>query len=284
MYWTISGYVKPSENKESEVRAYLTKIMNHVEVKEDDRIEFDFDGKESWQFRDLVVNKLAPDVEEGQMTAHDSDLVNPPTRYYFQNGQVHSEIACELVDYFPGSEEEFAKLLPHEVVSAVLRLYGKQELRVETPAGPIMAKVMPDDEYPGIIVMNEKEPGQPAAILEYSPTADGDTKSCMQLRVYDEVNPDDEPVAIYQMSRDLRTKETNDTQQGWINDGKIERLWDGMTDIPFDEDEDGDLCISQDYGPFFKGDSREYIWYWFDKKHSKGIHYLLYEREDKNVR
>ena len=86
------------------------------------------------------------------------------------------------------------------------------------------------------------------------------------------------------MSKDLRTKETNDTQQGWINDGKIERLWDGMTDIPFDEDEDGDLCISQDYGPFFKGDSREYIWYWFDKKHSKGIHYLLYEREDKNVR
>ena len=88
-----------------------------------------------------------------------------------------------------------------------------------------------------------------------------------------------EPVAIYQMSRDLRTKEKSNTQQGWINDGKIERLWDGMTDIPFDEDEDGDLYISRDYGPFHKGESREYIWHWFDEKHSKGIHYLLYERE-----
>lgn len=283
MYWTISGNIKPSEGKEDEVREYLTKIMDHVEAN-DDRIAFDFDGKESWQFRDLVVNKLAPDVEEGQMTAHDSDLVNPPTRYYFQNGQVHSETALDIGDYFPGSEEEFAKMLPDKVVNAVLRIYGKQELRVQTPAGPIMAKVMPDDEYPGIIVMNEKEPGQPAAVLEYSPTAAGDTKSCMQLRVYDETNPDDEPVAIYQMSRDLRTKEKSDTQQGWINDGKIERLWDGMTDIPFDEDEDGDLYISRDYGPFHKGESREHIWHWFNEKHSKGIHYLLYEREDKNVR
>lgn len=276
MYWTISGNIKPSEDKEEKVREYLTKVMNRVD-KDNDRIEFEFFGKESWQFIDLVVNTLTPDVEEGQLTTSDSDLVNVPTRYYFHNGQVHSVSAFDLGGYFPGSEEEFAKLLPDEVVNAVLRIYGKQELRVETPAGPIMAKVMPDDEYPGIIVMNEKEPGQPAAILEYSPTAFGDTKSCMQLRVHDETNPDDEPVAIYQMSRDLRTKETSDTQQGQMDDASIEQLWDGMTDIPFDEDEDGDLYISQDYGPFRKGDSREYIWHWFDQKHSKGVHYLLYE-------
>lgn len=277
MYWTISGYVKPSEDKEEKVREYLTKIMNYVEAN-DDRIEFYYDyGNESWQFIDLVVNRLTPDVEEGCLTVDVLGSRGNTTRYYFQNGQVHSQTACDLGNYFPGSEEEFARHLPHEVVSAVLRIYGKQELRVETPAGPIMAKVMPDDEYPGIIVMNEKEPGQPAAILEYNPTADDNTKSCMELRVHDETNPDDEPVAIYQMSRDLRTKETSDTQQGWINDGKIERLWDGMTDILFNEDKDGNLYLSRDYGPFYKGDSREYIWHWFDEKHSKGIHYLLYE-------
>lgn len=61
-------------------------------------------------------------------------------------------------------------------------------------------------------------------------------------------------------------------------DKKLEKLWDEMTDIPFDEDEDGDLYLSRDYGPFYKGDSREEIWHWFDHRHSKGIHYLLYER------
>lgn len=277
MYWTISGNIKPSEGKEEKVREYLTKVMKYVEVNED-RIEFYFnDGNKSWQFIDLIVNRLTPDVEEGCLTVDVKSPRNLTTRYYFQNGQVHPETACEIGDYFPGSEEEFAKLLPDEVVNAVLRIYGKQELRVETPAGQIVAKVMPDDEYPGIIVMNEKEPGQPAAILEYSPTAFGDTKSCMQLRVHDEANPDDEPVAIYQMSKDLRMKETSDTQQGQMDDASIEQLWDGMTDIPFDENEDGDLYILQDYGPFNKGDSREYIWHWFDKKHSKGVHYLLYE-------
>ena len=82
--------------------------------------------------------------------------------------------------------------------------YGLSELKVDTPAGPIVAKVMPDKEYPGIIVENEEGDGQPAAILEYSPTAFGNTKSCMQLQVYDVRDPDDDPVAIFQMSKDIR--------------------------------------------------------------------------------
>ena len=119
-----------------------------------------------------------------------------------------------VLEYYPSEIEKFVETLPQDVIDAVVKMHAgtkpaakEQELRVQTPAGPIVAKVMPDDEYPGIIVMNEKEPGQPAAILEYSPTAAGNTKNCMQLRVYDETNPDDEPVAIYQMSEDIRTKE-----------------------------------------------------------------------------
>lgn len=84
------------------------------------------------------------------------------------------------------------------------------ELHVPTPAGPILAKVLPDSEYPGILVCNDSPgEGQPGAILEYSPTAEGDKKSLMQLRVYGREHPDDDPVAIYEMSADMRKEKTD---------------------------------------------------------------------------
>lgn len=61
-------------------------------------------------------------------------------------------------------------------------------------------------------------------------------------------------------------------------DRELEKLWDEMIDVPFDEDENGDMYLSRDYGPFHKDDCREEIWHWFDERHSRGVHYLLYER------
>lgn len=60
-----------------------------------------------------------------------------------------------------------------------------------------------------------------------------------------------------------------------MSDSELKKLWDGMEDIPFDEDKDGDLILACDYGPFEKGESRDVIWHWFDEHHSKGICALL---------
>ncbi len=61
------------------------------------------------------------------------------------------------------------------------------------------------------------------------------------------------------------------------NDGELENLWDSLSDVPFDEDADGDLILAEDWEMFFKGETREEILHWFDEQHSKGVAWLLYE-------
>lgn len=78
-----------------------------------------------------------------------------------------------------------------------------KEFRVQTPAGPILVKEIPEPEYPGVVVMNEKEPGQPAVVFEFSPTACGDTRSCMEALVYPMEDPCDDPI-IHIMGPDIR--------------------------------------------------------------------------------
>lgn len=58
-------------------------------------------------------------------------------------------------------------------------------------------------------------------------------------------------------------------------DTDLEELWDGLEDVPMDPETE---CIEQDYKVFPAGTSKEAIWQYFDKRHSKGVHYLLYER------
>jgi hypothetical protein len=66
---------------------------------------------------------------------------------------------------------------------------------------------------------------------------------------------------------------------------QIEKVWDEMTDVPFDENEKSDdgcyLVLGEDYSVWKKGTTRDDIWRWFDKHHSKGVYYLLYERKIK---
>lgn len=64
-------------------------------------------------------------------------------------------------------------------------------------------------------------------------------------------------------------------------DHLLEKIWNGLEDIPFYE-RDGEQYIEEDYLDFEEGTSREDIWHWFDERHSKGVHFLLYEYETNN--
>lgn len=66
---------------------------------------------------------------------------------------------------------------------------------VMTPKGRITAKIMPDEEYPGILLEYDSGDGRPGALLEYNPTREE-----IQLRIYGKDEPDGDPVAVYGMS------------------------------------------------------------------------------------
>lgn len=60
-----------------------------------------------------------------------------------------------------------------------------------------------------------------------------------------------------------------------IKDKEIEELWGKLSNIPIDENED----IEEEFLHFPVGTNREDIWHWFDKQHSKGVAYLIYDFE-----
>ena len=60
-------------------------------------------------------------------------------------------------------------------------------------------------------------------------------------------------------------------------DREMEMLWDEFADVPFDEDEDGRLVLSAQWQGLPAGTEREEIWGWFDKRHSRGIGWLMNE-------
>ncbi|MCK9471679.1 MAG: hypothetical protein M0Q88_08005 [Bacilli bacterium] len=59
-------------------------------------------------------------------------------------------------------------------------------------------------------------------------------------------------------------------------DEAVESIWDRLTDILFDENENKELILSDKWHIWDKGTSRNDIWGWFNRNHSKGIRYLLY--------
>lgn len=58
-------------------------------------------------------------------------------------------------------------------------------------------------------------------------------------------------------------------------DEQLEFFWDQFADIPMDPETER---MEEDFLCFPIGTHREEIWHWFDKRHSKGVYYLLYER------
>lgn len=56
-------------------------------------------------------------------------------------------------------------------------------------------------------------------------------------------------------------------------DEYLEELWAELEDVPMDLETER---IEQEFFGWPTGTKREEIWHWFDKRHSKGIAYLLY--------
>lgn len=57
-------------------------------------------------------------------------------------------------------------------------------------------------------------------------------------------------------------------------DRKIEAIWELFEDVPMNPETE---CIEKAFWCFPAGTDRYTIWHWFDDRHSKGVHYLLYE-------
>lgn len=74
---------------------------------------------------------------------------------------------------------------------------------------------------------------------------------------------------------------TTPEKSNW-DDEVIEIFWDDLEDVPFSENENGELILEEDWLYFDAGTTREDIWHWFDKNHSKGVFWLLLERNVKD--
>lgn len=61
------------------------------------------------------------------------------------------------------------------------------------------------------------------------------------------------------------------------DDELLESMWDEFEDVPIDENE----CLDVDWKGWRKGTNREEVWHWFDENHSKGVGWLMNERETK---
>lgn len=57
-------------------------------------------------------------------------------------------------------------------------------------------------------------------------------------------------------------------------DKELEQLWRDLEDVPMCPETE---TIEREFLDFGTGTPREDIWHWFDERHSKGVHYLLYE-------
>lgn len=57
-------------------------------------------------------------------------------------------------------------------------------------------------------------------------------------------------------------------------DEELEALWEQLSDVPVDPDTEK---LDAPYLHFPAGTDKEDVWHWFDKRHSKGIAYLLYK-------
>ena len=63
-------------------------------------------------------------------------------------------------------------------------------------------------------------------------------------------------------------------------DKEIEKLWADFADVPMNPETE---CMEADFLHFPTGTHREEIWRWFDEKHSKGVHFLLYGPEVQKI-
>lgn len=63
------------------------------------------------------------------------------------------------------------------------------------------------------------------------------------------------------------------------DDDVLKMLWKELGDVPFDENENMELVLTNKWLVFEAGTDREYIWEWFDEHYSKGVHALMFPSE-----
>lgn len=68
----------------------------------------------------------------------------------------------------------------------------------------------------------------------------------------------------------------NNNIQDALTDIAIEDVWDNFKNVPTDTNND---YIEEDLYIWVKGTEISEILGWFNKQHSQGIHYLIYERD-----
>ncbi|WP_240416749.1 hypothetical protein [Paenibacillus periandrae] len=99
----------------------------------------------------------------------------------------------------------------------------------------------------------------------------------------DKVKTTDKAVArdiFRQRGHDIPEPPAPTGTQEKMTDQEVESLWVILTDVPFDEDAGfKELHLAHDWYIFKKGTEREEIWHWFDKNHSKGVAWLLYDHD-----
>ena len=66
-------------------------------------------------------------------------------------------------------------------------------------------------------------------------------------------------------------------------DDLLKKIWNELEDIPFVEDERGELFLDKQWKIFPAGTSREEIWHWFDERYSEGVVALLYPQQKNAV-
>lgn len=72
---------------------------------------------------------------------------------------------------------------------------------------------------------------------------------------------------------DSNANEQTEIAENKYTDTELEELWEKFGDIPMNPETE---VMGGDFLHFPKGTHREDIWKWFDQKHSKGVHFLLY--------
>lgn len=60
------------------------------------------------------------------------------------------------------------------------------------------------------------------------------------------------------------------------DDDVLKMLWNELADVTFDENENMELVLAQEWLVFYAGTKREEIWEWFDEHYSKGVHALMF--------
>lgn len=64
-----------------------------------------------------------------------------------------------------------------------------------------------------------------------------------------------------------------------INDKEVEKIWDALENISFDEGEHSELLLGQDFYIWQRGTPQIDIWVWMNQHHSLGLDYLMNVRE-----